>query len=88
MGFVGNYAPCGLSPQTDGMPVILIKQCRLQKGGAFLQSALSVEIWKYYIKIIAAFRYRCLPVLNDPPAGTKWSVCRSEMIRPSVDLIP
>ena len=25
MGFVGNYAPCGLSPQTDGMPVILQK---------------------------------------------------------------
>ena len=23
MEFVGNYAPCGLSPQTDGMPVIL-----------------------------------------------------------------
>ena len=23
MGFVGNYAPRGLSPQTDGMPVIL-----------------------------------------------------------------
>ena len=22
MGFVGNYAPCGLSPQIDGMPVI------------------------------------------------------------------
>ena len=22
IGFVGNYAPCGLSPQTDGMPVI------------------------------------------------------------------
>ncbi len=22
MGFVGNYAPCGLSPQTDGMPII------------------------------------------------------------------
>ena len=22
MGFVGNCAPCGLSPQTDGMPVI------------------------------------------------------------------
>ena len=22
MGFVGNYALCGLSPQTDGMPVI------------------------------------------------------------------
>ena len=25
MGFVGNYAPRGLSPQTDGMPVILKK---------------------------------------------------------------
>ena len=25
MGFVGNYALCGLSPQTDGMPVILRK---------------------------------------------------------------
>ncbi|MFR5188696.1 hypothetical protein [Peptostreptococcus sp.] len=25
MRFVGNYAPRGLSPQTDGMPVILIK---------------------------------------------------------------
>ena len=24
MRFVGNYAPRGLSPQTDGMPVILI----------------------------------------------------------------
>jgi Iap family predicted aminopeptidase len=22
MGFVGNYAPYGLSPQIDGMPVI------------------------------------------------------------------
>ena len=25
IGFVGNYAPCGLSPQTNGMPVI--QQC-------------------------------------------------------------
>ena len=35
MGFVGNYAPCGLSPQTDGMPVIRtkaagFKACRLR----------------------------------------------------------
>lgn len=28
MGFVGNYAPCGLSPQTDGMPVI-----QMEPGG-------------------------------------------------------
>ena len=26
MGFIGNYAPCGLSPQTNGMPVIPQKQ--------------------------------------------------------------
>ena len=26
IGFAGNYAPCGLSPQTNGMPVILKKQ--------------------------------------------------------------
>ncbi len=25
MGFVVGYAPCGLSPQIDGMPVILKK---------------------------------------------------------------
>ena len=29
MRFVGNYALCGLSPQTDGMPVIL-KKSRLK----------------------------------------------------------
>ena len=29
MEFVGNYAPYGLSPQTDGMPVIQIS------GGSF-----------------------------------------------------
>ena len=26
MEFVGNYASCGLSPQTDGMPVIQKKE--------------------------------------------------------------
>ena len=26
MGFVGNYAPCGLSPQMYDMPVILNKR--------------------------------------------------------------
>ena len=31
MGFVGNYAPCGLSPQTDGMPVILKKATILRE---------------------------------------------------------
>ena len=32
LGFVGNYAPYGLSPQTDGMPVIHIKAGRLLKN--------------------------------------------------------
>ena len=37
MGFVGNYAPRGLSPQTDGMPVIPKKRHR------FLAYGVSVE---------------------------------------------
>jgi hypothetical protein len=28
MGFVVGYVPCGLSPQIDGMPVILKKEMR------------------------------------------------------------
>ena len=31
IGFVGNYAPCGLSPQTDGMPVIPTKDGHINK---------------------------------------------------------
>ena len=31
MGFVGNYAPCGLAPQIDGMPVILKKTLRKRR---------------------------------------------------------
>ena len=37
MGFVGNYAPCGLSPQTDGMPVILKKGTRITASASLLQ---------------------------------------------------
>ena len=36
MGFVGNYAPCGLSPQTDGMPVIRKKARHLTCRTPFL----------------------------------------------------
>ena len=35
MGFVGNYAPRGLSPQTDGMPVIPKKAASLQAAFFF-----------------------------------------------------
>ena len=38
MGFVGNYAPCGLSPQTDGMPVIHNKSRHLKQVTASLKS--------------------------------------------------
>lgn len=31
MGFVGNYAPCGLLPQTAGMPVIQKKQADIHQ---------------------------------------------------------
>ena len=31
IGFVGNYAPCGLSPQTNGMPVIQQKNETLSR---------------------------------------------------------
>jgi hypothetical protein len=31
MGFVVGYAPCGLSPQTDGMPVIHENGTRVQR---------------------------------------------------------
>lgn len=35
MGFVGNYAPCGLSPQMYDMPVILKKRrCDSGAGSA------------------------------------------------------
>ena len=42
MGFVGNYAPCGLSPQTDGMPVIPKNAAANMSfcGGIFLSQRL------------------------------------------------
>ena len=43
MGFVGNYVPCGLSPQTDGMPVI-------QKQDAYNASLL---LYLLYIRLFA-----------------------------------
>ena len=42
MGFVGNYAPYGLSPQTDGMPVIQQKRIALAKAMLYLDD-MSVE---------------------------------------------
>ena len=36
LGFVGNYAPCGLSPQTDGMPVIHEKTATIMVAVLYL----------------------------------------------------
>jgi len=36
LGFVGNYAPCGLSPQIDGMPVILKNKTPRKKSCGFV----------------------------------------------------
>ena len=42
MGFVGNYVPCGLSPQTDGMPVIHKKSPahETMRGPVYCKAAL------------------------------------------------
>ena len=34
MGFVVGYAPCGLSPQIDGMPVIPKKELLLKRNSS------------------------------------------------------
>ena len=57
MGFVGNYAPCGLSPQTDGMPVILQKAC-----GNLIPQALQGVVASFQIlilMILEAHRLHC-----------------------------
>ena len=51
MGFVGNYAPCGLSPQTDGMPVILEK---MRNTGMFL---IFIIYFIYYFLILLSFGF-------------------------------
>ena len=39
MGFVGNYVPCGLSPQTDGMPVIQ-KQAAMTAAMPYMETEI------------------------------------------------
>ena len=54
MGFVGNYAPWGLSPQTDGMPVIPEKPRKPYGSGAIL----CLDIVLLYIRsALPRFRY-------------------------------
>ena len=46
MGFVVGYAPCGLSPQIDGMPVIL------QIDPAFITRGLSYVLISLLLGIL------------------------------------
>ena len=50
IGFAGNCAPCGLSPQTNGMPVIprktsghFVQRCRRTRASTFAVLALGVS---------------------------------------------
>ena len=58
LGFVGNYAPCGLSPQTDGMPVIPKKECILKTHSFFSlhSAAISFRI-SFFFLIFFLFFY-------------------------------
>jgi hypothetical protein len=47
MGFVGNYAPFGLSPQIDGMPVIH-RSRRFFKKSYDLVNNFNIRIASYY----------------------------------------
>ena len=49
MGFVGNYAPYGLSPQTDGMPVIPVKSRLIFIRRLFLHTLI-----EFFLKLLGA----------------------------------
>ena len=61
MGFVGNYVPCGLSPQTDGMPVIQ-KHQRPSNGG------------RCRCNQDQAYQYLLIYVSPLLPSGIPWSI--------------
>ena len=61
MGFVDNYAPCGLSPQTDGMPVIQ-KKCQKHFHAPDTQvgevTCVCLTVHRKDTHILATGRYR------------------------------
>mgnify|MGYP007016883941 CR=1 FL=1 len=54
MGFVGNYALCGLSPQTDGMPVIHKNRIsgHDESNLLFLYSLLLLFLFIYFAELL------------------------------------
>ena len=44
MGFVGNYAPCGLSPQSDDMPVIHKKRLPAEQTLFYTQKRFPTSV--------------------------------------------
>ena len=58
MGFVVGYAPRGLSPQIDGMPVIHETPCALAARGFFVLSVLL-----FFMEFILMWRVASCPKL-------------------------
>ncbi len=57
MEFVGNYAPCGLSPQTDGMSVILRnvrRKAHIKKRIVRENGSLFIIWYKKYVPSISS----------------------------------
>ena len=59
MRFVGNYALCGLSPQTDGMPVI-------PKKGLLHSQCNSPLIFPMFFVQLMLLQQELLPQLQEP----------------------
>lgn len=60
MGFVGNYVPCGLSPQTDGMPVIQ-KQDGIEH---IFYSVLLFDLLYFFAEIHSFFKHQEAPWIS------------------------
>ena len=61
MEFVGNYTPCGLSPQTDGMPVMQKKTPDLTWREPFINLS-TIQIIAVMIPDIDGMPVRLKPV--------------------------
>ena len=64
IGFAGNCAPCGLSPQTNGMPVIPQNPLGYNNREGFVSYLCH---FLYPVHIISS------PVISHPTSSTNWS---------------
>ena len=83
LGFVGNYAPCGLSPQTNGMPAILQKKRTLSDSlfelvarGGFEPSTLRVwTVCSSQLSYLAILCYSVISVKVGPTGLEPVTLC-------------